>query len=260
MTSVPILALAGLIGLVIGSFLNVLIFRGPAIWNLIDPQTPRGSLWGPRSQCPHCQTQIRSWHNIPVISYFLLRGKCADCNGSIPAHYPLVEGLGAIAAIFSVLVFGWSFAALGAAVYLWILIALGFIDYQTGYLPDMLTLPLIALGLITSWFGFYVPFIIGLVGAVIGFLTFWLIALYYRRLRGKEGMGLGDAKLLSALGAWCGSLGLAPIVLIASVSALAWVGVTAIKGKSIAADTPIRFGPALAMAGIIVFIGQNLTI
>jgi len=253
------LALIALLGLVVGSFLNVLIFRGPAIWKLIEPEHPRGSLWGPRSQCPSCNSQIKSWHNIPLLSYLILKGQCADCSAKIPLRYPVVEALGALAAIISVALFGWNLSALVAALYLWTLIVLGAIDFETGYLPDALTLPLIALGLLVNAIGSIGGFASrpeAFIGAIAGYGSFWLIAFYYERIRGREGLGMGDAKLLAALGAWCGWPALAPIVLIASVGALGFVGFAAIRGKNVEADTLIRFGPALALAGIIVFVAQ----
>lgn len=246
------------IGLVVGSFLNVLIYRGPSIWQLVDGES-RGSLWGPRSQCPHCKKQIKSWHNIPFFSYIFLKGQCAMCKTGISLRYPIVELLGGVAAIVSVALFGWTVLALAAAIFMWTLIALGFIDYETGYLPNALTFPLIAMGLGINSISGFIPWQEALIGALIGYGSFWLIAFYYERIRGREGLGLGDAKLLAGLGAWSGWTALAPIVLISSLTALILVGVTSLSGKSVKADTLIRFGPALAAAGIIVFVAQHWT-
>lgn len=263
MTATPLLTIfCLLIGLVVGSFLNVVIYRGPAWWGLTD-DTDRGTLLGPRSKCPRCRTTIRSWDNIPLISYLLLRGRCRDCGFKIPVLYPIVEGLGGAAALLSLAMFGPTIAGLWFALFCWTLIALAVIDAQTGYLPDMLTLPLIIAGFLTNGLaanggGNFVPLTDAIIGAIAGGGVFWAIAAGYRALRGHDGLGLGDAKLLAALGAWLGWMALAPIVLIASLAAIILILMSrALAGDAensddITGQTLIRFGPALAIAGVAV--------
>ena len=238
------------IGLVIGSFLNVIIYRGPAWWGLID-DTDRGTLLGPRSHCPGCGHLIRSWDNIPLFSYVALGGKCRDCGFRIPLHYPLVETLGSVAALLSFLLYGPTTTALAFAVLSWTLIALAMIDLQTGYLPDALTFPLIFLGLAVNSSGMFVPLNHALIGAIAGGGAFWLVSTTYLALRKRDGLGLGDAKLLAALGAWFGWLSLPLIVLIASMSAIAGVLIVGLFRRNLSPEQIVRFGPALAVAGII---------
>ncbi len=256
----PIFFLAAIIGLVVGSFLNVVITRGPALWGLTDEETILGSFWGPRSKCPSCRQQIRSWHNIPVVSYIILRGRCADCNASIGARYPLVELLGALSALIAISLFGISMAALFAAIFMWMLIALGFIDFETGYLPDAITFPMIALGLLASIMNLFVSFPAAIIGAFAGYSSFWLIATAYRHLRDREGLGMGDAKLLGALGAWSGWTLLAPIVFTSSLAALCLIAISTMRGREFDSESEIRFGPALAIAGALIFIASNSSI
>ena len=248
------LAFALGIGLVVGSFLNVVIHRGPVIWGLVDDPVGRGSLWGPRSECPACRAQIRSWHNIPVISYLWLGGACADCGVIISRRYPLVEITGALIAGAAALVFGMTPMAALAAVFGWGLVALAVIDYETGYLPDAITLPLIITGLSASAVPGWVSPADALIGAVAGYAVFWSVGTIFRAVRGIDGLGLGDAKLLAAIGAWTGWAGLAPVVLAASGLALSAIAVMHLSGRQVGAETEIRFGPALAFAGFVVFL------
>lgn len=256
MTGWVILATGALVGLLIGSFLNVVIHRGPAMWRLIDES--RGDLIAPRSYCPACQKPIRTIHLFPVIGFLLLGGKCASCGAPISARYPFVELLGALAAVVAVILFGFSVEALLAAAFFWLLIPLAFIDAETGYLPDALTLPLVALGLITNGFGLFAAWPHSLIGALAGYLAFRLVAEAFRRLRRVEGLGQGDAKLLGGIGAWLGWPALAPVVFAGAVLALLAVGLTRVSGRRIASDAPIPFGPALAAAGALAMIARGL--
>ncbi|MEM1193756.1 MAG: prepilin peptidase [Pseudomonadota bacterium] len=245
------------LGLVFGSFLNVVIHRGPLWWGLID-QEAVPHIRGARSKCPACGAQIRSWDNIPIISFLLLRGRCRDCGAAISPLYPVIEMLGALVAVTGLALFGVAPAAISFAIYGLFLIALGAIDARTGYLPDALTLPLIAIGLGVNIFpAGFVSSIDALIGAMAGGGVFLAVALGYRAMRGHDGLGLGDAKLLAAIGAWFGWTILAPVVLVASVSALLAVLVGS-QGKTLSATQIIRFGPALAFAGFMVPVCSHL--
>jgi leader peptidase (prepilin peptidase)/N-methyltransferase len=185
---------------------------------------------------------------IPIIGFVRAKGRCSGCGAKILLRYPLVEALGAMAAIASVATFGVSWLALFAFGYLLLLIALAAIDLETGYLPDALTLPLIASGIAVNAGGGFTPLPQSLIGAVAGYVVFWIIAFAYRRLRGRDGLGGGDATLLSGIGAWTGWLSLAPIVFIASATALLFLGFMRLLGRRFDAATPVRFGPALCAA------------
>ena len=250
---------AALLGLIIGSFLNVVIHRGPAMWNLVDDDTRRGNLAFPRSYCPACQTPISRWRLLPVAGFIALNGKCASCGASIPIRYLVVELLGATAALGAFLMFGLSVTALLAAIFFWLLIALAVIDFETGFLPDALTLPLIIIGLLANMGGIIAPITDAVIGAAVGFLAFWIIGIAFHRIRGIEGLGLGDAKLLSAIGAWLGWQALAPVVLAAALIGLTGVFAMRLRGKEINATTPIPFGPALCASGALILIVGALT-
>lgn len=250
---------AAMTGAILGSFLNVAIHRGPVLWKLID-EDDRGNLAFPRSYCPSCKAAIRPQHLVPFIGYALLRGRCADCKAEIPIRYPAVELLGACAALLCAVVFGLSAAGGFAFVFLLFLIALGFIDFETGYLPDALTFPLLALGLIANGFGLFATLASAVIGAVIGYGAFRLIDLLFLRLRGMEGLGQGDAKLLAAIGAWLGWAALPPVVFLAALLALAGVFFARLRGVDIDRETPVPFGPALAAAGALALIAHGLAL
>jgi len=266
-----LIALAGLVGLLIGSFLNVVIHRLPrmmqAAWEadaaaLRDealPEAPPYNLLRPRSSCPHCGTPIAARHNVPVLSWLMLRGRCAHCANPIPIRYPLVEIMGGLLSMAAVAQFGPSLAGVGAMVLSLALIALTFIDLDTQLLPDDLTLPLLWLGLLLNLGATFVPLPDAVIGAMAGYLALWLVYWVFRLVTGKEGMGYGDFKLLAALGAWLGWQMLPAIILLSSVVG-AVVGVTLIVVARHGRNIPIPFGPYLAAAGgIALFWGAQIT-
>jgi len=255
---------AGL-GLLVGSFLNVVILRLPRRleweWKrdarevleepeLYDPPPP--GIVVERSHCPHCKTPLSWYENIPLFSWLALRGKCRHCKAPISPQYPLVELLTALLAVASVWRFGFGWQGFGAALLSCYLVALSGIDLRTRLLPDQLTLPLMWLGLIGSLDNLYMPAKPALLGAIAGYVSLWLVWWLFKQVTGKEGMGRGDFKLLAALGAWTGLVGVLPTILVSSlvgaVIGSAWL---ALKGRDRA--TPIPFGPYLAIAGWIVF-------
>ena len=246
--------LATILGLIIGSFLNVVTHRGPAVWKLVDDENRQGNFAFPRSYCPTCNTPLKRIHLVPLFSFLALRGQCAACGSKISLRYPIVEALGGIAALTAFLLFGLTATALFAAVFMWFLIALAAIDFETGYLPDALTLPLLVIGLAANSVGFFATISAALIGAVAGYLSFRLIGAAFHLLRGAEGLGQGDAKLLAAIGAWLGWMALAPTVFIATMIALLGALMMRFGGQSIRADTEIRFGPALALAAVSVLL------
>jgi len=257
------------VGLLIGSFLNVVIHRLPVMlerqWRAECEELAAGAapetsaepfnLMVPRSACPACRAPITAWQNIPLLSYLALRGRCAACRAPISLRYPLVEALtGALSAAVA-WKFGFGAAAGEALILTWFLVALTFIDMDTLYLPDNLTLPLLWLGLIVSLSGqtqtgasIPVDLRASVIGAIAGYLSLWSIYQLFRLATGKEGMGYGDFKLLAALGAWLGWQLLLPLVLVAAaVGALCGVILLAIQGRDRA--TPVAFGPYLATSG-----------
>ena len=242
-----------LFGLCIGSFLNVVISRGPVLWGLAhSAHTERLGFASPRSQCASCHRPLKSWHLIPVLSWIALRGRCAYCRERISVRYPLVELVVGLLGVALALSRGWYPETVMLFAAGCLIIALGVIDLETGYLPDMLTLPLIALGLVSAWFWGFVPFADALMGAIAGYGVFWLIRFIYLRLRGIEGLGLGDAKMLTGLGAVTGWMFLPLILLTASLAGLVFVGVMRLRGQEVGAQTAIRFGPFLAAGGVCV--------
>ncbi len=253
---------AALVGLAVGSFLNVVIHRLPkmmeAEWRAqcaelegrAVPATGRYNLLVPRSQCPACKAQLRAIDNIPVVSWLFLRAKCARCGARISARYPIVEALTAVLSGWVALHFGWGWAGALALALVWSLIALTFIDADTTFLPDSITLPLLWLGLLANAFGVLVPLRDAVFGAAAGYLVLWSIYWLFKLATGKEGMGYGDFKLLAALGAWMGWKMLLPIVLLSSVVG-AVVGIVLIVLARRGREIPIPFGPYLAAAGFI---------
>jgi leader peptidase (prepilin peptidase)/N-methyltransferase len=257
--------IAAVLGLAVGSFLNVVVHRLPrmlqAQWKAQcaelegrpAPEAPRYNLWVPRSQCPSCGHALSAAHNIPVISYLALRGRCAFCAASISARYPLIEALTALLFAWVAAHFGWSAAGVAGLVLTAFLLALATIDADTTLLPDDLTQPLLWLGLLVNLRPTYAPLPEAVIGAVAGYLCLWAVYWVFKLVTGKEGMGYGDFKLLAALGAWLGWKMLLPIILMSSlVGALVGLGliVLARRGREI----PIPFGPYLAAAGFLILL------
>jgi len=262
------------LGLLVGSFLNVVIYRLPKMmerdWQeqcrefltndgdiatlpSSDTKPEPFNLMVPVSRCPHCGHKIKPWENIPVISYVFLRGKCSSCAAGISIRYPIIElvtGLLSVAVIYYV---GINWSGLAALVFTWSLIALTMIDVDTYLLPDDITLPLLWLGLIANSFGAFTDLPSALWGAVAGYLALWCVYKLFKLLTGKEGMGYGDFKLLAALGAWMGWQMLPQIILLSSlVGAVIGISMIVIRGRD--KNIPIPFGPYLAIAGWIAFI------
>ncbi len=229
------------------------------MWGLVgDDRRARGDLIAPRSYCPSCKTPIERAHLAPLLGYLLTRGRCASCGARIALRYPLVELLGAGAALGACLLFGFTLSALFAAVFFWCLIALAVIDLETGYLPDAIVLPLIAAGLIANAGDRYVLFFDAAVGAAAGYLVFALIRLAYATVRGREGLGLGDAKLLAAIGAWAGWQGLPAAVFVAAAGSLAVILVMRLGGRRFDAGDALPFGPGLCFGGAAVLAAGRL--
>ena len=266
--------IAGLFGLAIGSFLNVVIYRLPVMlerkWRdqcqeLLQPnkKTPETSkrfdLIAPNSRCPGCGHAITALENIPVLSFLWLRGKCSACGKPISWRYPLVElltaGLSALIAWY----FGFGVAALAGMALTWSLIALSFIDFDRQLLPDGITLPLLWAGLLLNVFTVFVPLSSAVIGAVSGYLSLWLVYQLFKLVTGKEGMGYGDFKLFAALGAWLGWQSLPLIILLSSLVG-AIIGIAFILFFRHDRRMPIPFGPFLCMAGGIALLwGDALT-
>ena len=263
-------AAAGM-GLLVGSFLNVVILRLPArlewVWKrdsreiLGEPEDydpPPPGIVVERSHCPHCKHQLSWYENIPVFSWLALRGKCRNCKAPISIQYPLVELLTMLLFVASVWRFGFGWQGFGAILLSCFLVCLAGIDLRTRLLPDQLTLPLLWLGLVASVENLYMGPKAALLGAMAGYLSLWSVYWLFKQLTGKEGMGHGDFKLLAALGAWVGLVGILPTILISSlVGAVLGSIWLAMKGRDRA--TPIPFGPYLAIAGWITFFwGETL--
>ncbi|GLQ00980.1 MAG TPA: prepilin peptidase [Methylophaga aminisulfidivorans] len=257
--------IAGILGLLVGSFLNVVIYRLPIIlereWTeqcaeLGDQASPPEAVFTlsrPRSACPHCGHAITALENIPVISYLFLAGKCKACRTPISIRYPIIEALSALMSVIIAWHFGFGWSAVGALLLSWALIALTFIDVDHQLLPDKITLPLIWLGLAFNLSGVYTDLHSSVIGAIAGYLSLWSIYHLFKLVTGKEGMGYGDFKLLAALGAWMGWQALPMIVLLSSfVGAL--IGITLVLLKQHQREIPIPFGPYLAIAGWIALV------
>ena len=264
------IAAAGVLGLLVGSFLNVVIHRLPKMlergWRVqcaelageAPAEEPAYNLVVPRSACPACGHRISALENVPVVSWLAQRGRCRACGGAIPARYPVVELLGGALAMLAVWHFGPTAKAVAACVLLWALVALTFIDADTQLLPDDLTLPLLWAGLFVNLWGTFVPIAEAVAGAIAGYLALWSIYWLFKLIRGKEGMGYGDFKLLAALGAWLGWKTLPAIVLLSSVAG-AVIGIALMVVHRRDGATPLPFGPYLAIAGAIaLFAGAPL--
>jgi leader peptidase (prepilin peptidase)/N-methyltransferase len=269
-----------LLGLLIGSFLNVVIHRVPIMMdNELRAEctalsleegaeseasaSPPFNLIVPRSACPKCKAPITAVQNIPVVSWLALRGKCANCKAPISARYPLIEFVTGVLSAFIAWRFGFGIPAVAALAFTWLLIALTMIDFDTQFLPDSLTYPLLWLGLIISlwhpaWGEGATP--VGprdsIIGAVAGYLSLWCVYWAFKLLTGKEGMGYGDFKLFAALGAWLGATMLLPIIIFASGVGAVFGVVIMIRQRK-GRDTQMAFGPFLAIAGWIALVAGN---
>ncbi|MBI3712126.1 MAG: prepilin peptidase [Burkholderiales bacterium] len=259
------------IGLLIGSFLNVVIFRLPKMMqresdNYVAsesgkdlPHTDPYNLMVPRSSCPHCQHQIGALENIPVVSYLVLRGQCSACKAPISPRYPIVEAVTGVLSAYMIWHFGSGYMGLAAVVFCWFLIAMTMIDSDTQLLPDDLTLPLMWIGLGINIYGIFASLESAVIGAILGYLSLWSVYWLFKLLTGKEGMGYGDFKLLAALGAWMG-WSMLPLIILLSSLVGAVIGLTMIVLGKMGFSKQIPFGPYLAGAGLIALVyGHNIT-
>jgi leader peptidase (prepilin peptidase)/N-methyltransferase len=263
---------AALLGLLVGSFLNVVIYRLPimmqrewraqALEYLECPPEPVGERFNlllPNSRCPHCDHQIRSWENIPLVSWLALRGKCSSCRAPISSRYPLVELVCGLLSGYVAWHFGFTWQAGAMLLLTWGLVAMSMIDIDHQLLPDSLVLPLLWLGLILNNFGLFVSLESALWGAVAGYLSLWSVYWLFKLVTGKEGMGYGDFKLLAMLGAWGGWQVLPLTILLSSVVG-AVLGTILLRVQRAESSTPIPFGPYLAIAGWIALLwGDRIT-
>lgn len=253
---------AAVVGLVVGSFLNVVIHRLPIMlerqWTA-DAAEFRGeevpdqgsyNLFVPRSACPKCSRPVRAHENVPLLGWLLLKGRCAGCGTRISARYPVVELLGGLLAGACAWRFGFGLAGIAAIGLCWALIALTFIDADTQLLPDEITLPLLWAGLLVNLEAAFVPLDQAVIGAAAGYLSLWSIYWLFRLATGREGIGYGDFKLLAALGGWLGWKMLPAIILLSSVVG-AVVGVSLMVFARHGREQPIPFGPYLAGAGVL---------
>ena len=267
-----LLTTTALLGLMVGSFLNVVIHRLPLImereWRdqcaeLLEQPTQATdqaiTLSKPRSRCPHCGHAIGAVENIPVLSYLWLRGKCSGCGARISPRYPIIEVVTAVLSAAVAWQFGFGWALAGGLLLTWALVSLTMIDFDHQLLPDSITLPLLWLGLAFNLAGTYTDINSAVVGAMAGYLSLWSIYWLFKLTTGKEGMGFGDFKLLGLLGAWMGWQALPVIILLSSaVGAVIGIGLIALRGRD--RNIPIPFGPYLAIAGWIAFLwGDKIT-
>lgn len=270
------LSLIFIFGLLVGSFLNVVIYRVPIIlkrqWKadcvsfLAQEKEPAPdsttsneqnfNLIVPRSRCPHCGHLITALENVPVLSFLFLGGRCRECKTPISVRYPLIEILSATLAVLVAWKYGFSYQAAMGIVLSWALISLSFIDYDHQYLPDNITLPFLWLGLFLNLNNLYVDLASAVLGAIMGYLVLWLVYQVFKIVTGKEGMGYGDFKLLAMLGAWLGWQALPAIILISTLVG-SIIGVSLIVFKQHNRNHPIPFGPYLAIAGWIVLLWGN---
>ena len=261
-----------ILGLLIGSFLNVVVYRLPLMmqrdWReqarevLELPAEARGATFNlvlPNSKCPQCGHEIRAWENIPVLSYLFLRGKCSSCKTPISKRYPLVELTCGLLSAYIAWHFGFTWQAGGMLLLTWGLLAMSLIDADHQLLPDALVLPLLWLGLILNHFGLFTNLEDALWGAVAGYLSLWSVYWLFRLITGKEGMGYGDFKLLAMLGAW-GGWQVLPLTILLSSLVGAVLGLIMLRLRNAETSTPIPFGPYLAIAGWIALLwGEQIT-
>ncbi len=258
-------AIGGVFGLLVGSFLNVVIFRYPVMlkhswtaqsraWLELDElKDEPPTLSKPASHCSNCKSPIKPYQNVPIVSWLLLRGKCAECKNRISARYPLVELLSAVLSTIVVYKFGFTLQSGFGLLLTWVLIALTFIDFDHQLLPDDIVLPILWLGLALSLVPVFSTSSSALIGAMSGYLVFWIVFQVFRLLTGKEGMGYGDFKLMALLGAWLGWEYLPQIILVSTLVGSV-VGISMMIFKKAASDLAIPFGPYIAAAGWIAMV------
>jgi leader peptidase (prepilin peptidase)/N-methyltransferase len=260
------------LGLLVGSFLNVVIYRLPIMLNRdwkaqsremlalpAEPDTTTFNLMLPHSRCPHCAHKIRPWENLPVVSYLFLGGKCSSCKAPISKRYPIVELACGLISAFIAWHFGFGWQAAAMLVLAWGLLAMSLIDADHQLLPDALVLPLLWLGLIVNTFGLFTNLHDALWGAVAGYMSLWLVFWLFKLVTGKEGMGYGDFKLLAMLGAW-GGWQILPLTILLSSLVGAVLGLIMLRLRNASTATPIPFGPYLAIAGWIALLwGGQIT-
>ncbi len=266
---------AFLFGAAIGSFINVVVYRLPIMlmrdWQQqsleiltdatgedplvadlakrLPAQKTPFNLVVPNSTCPHCEVRIKPWHNIPILGYFLVKGRCANCGQTISARYPLVEATTALLTALVIAVLGPNLQGLAGCFLLWSLVTLALIDYDTQLLPDDITLPFLWLGLVINYFGVITSFEDAFLGACAGYMILWLVFQLFKLVTGKEGMGYGDFKMLAMLGAWLGVQTVPLIIVLSSFAGAVIGGAMILFGRDKA--KPIKFGPFLAVAGFI---------
>jgi leader peptidase (prepilin peptidase)/N-methyltransferase len=256
-------SVAGVFGLAIGSFLNVVIHRLPKMlerqWRAelaeLEGREPRANepaynLAVPRSECPKCGHRITAIENIPVVSYLALRGRCSACKAPIPPRYLIVELIAGLLTGFVAWRYGFTLTTAAVLIFVWAMLALAFIDLDTFYLPDDITLPLLWVGLLVNLAATFVELPSAVIGAAAGYMVLWLVFWAYKLATGKEGMGFGDFKLLAAIGAWLGWKML-PVVILLSSFAGALVGISLIVFARHGRNVPIPFGPYLAVGGLV---------
>lgn len=255
----------GILGLLIGSFLNVVIYRLPKMMQRFEdnyfaetrdqpkPHTDRYNLVVPRSACPHCGHKITALENIPVVSYLVLGGKCKGCKARISPRYPLIELFTALLSAGMVWHFGSGVNGMAAVVFVWILIALTFIDIDTQLLPDDLTLGLMWIGLLLNINGYFASLKDAVLGAAAGYLALWIVNEVYKLIRGRDGFGGGDFKLLAAFGAWMG-WSMLPVIILFSSFVGAFIGIAQMILSKLGWESQIPFGPYLAGAGLIALV------
>lgn len=266
------IVIAGILGLLVGSFLNVVIHRLPIMmehqWRAEcaeflgtggAPPQERFDLAAPRSHCPHCGHAITALENIPVVSYLVLRGKCSSCAARISARYPIIEAFTAVLSVAVAWRFGFGWATGAALLLTWALVALSVIDFDHHLLPDSITLPFLWGGLALSLFNVFASSYASIIGAMAGYLSLWSVYMAFKLLTGREGMGYGDFKLLAMFGAWLGWQALPVVILLSSlVGAVVGISLVLLRGRD--KNIPIPFGPYLAAAGWITLMwGEQIT-
>lgn len=266
---------AVIFGMVFGSFINVVIYRLPIMleqqWRsqcreLLDEDSASSTeageepvsfnLMSPPSSCTSCETPIKPWHNIPVIGWLMLRGRCAACGAPISMQYPLVEAIGGIMAGIVAYILGPGVEAIAAMAFSWALLTLSVIDLREQLLPDLITIPLMWVGLLLSLFGVFVEVHSALIGAISGYMSLWLIYWIFRLATGKEGLGYGDFKIFAALGAWMGWQAL-PVIIVMSSVVGAVLGLTLLSTGLQKRGQRMPFGPFLATAGWITLLWSD---